>query len=63
MNALIQLGQSVLNLGAVAGAKWDREVLYVYLVGGKFMRFSGPEAQCVWQALTAQAVPLQAEDQ
>lgn len=57
--SLVKVGRHVLNLAAVASAHWERETLYVHLLGGRFVSFKGDEAQLIWQAVSAPAVDLE----
>lgn len=57
-SALIEIGQQVVNLAAVAGAKWERDKLFVYLVGGRFLSLQGDEARLLWEAICSNSVKL-----
>lgn len=54
----VTVGQEFLSLSAVAGAHWERDKLFVYLEGGRFMSFSGTDAHLVWSAITEGSVDL-----
>lgn len=60
--SLVVIGQHLVNTSAVAAAHWERETLYVHLVGGRFLSFKGDEARAMWQALQAGAVDLASGD-
>lgn len=45
----------------VAGWKWDRDRLYVYLVGGRFIEFRGTDAANVYDVLGRGAIDLESD--
>jgi hypothetical protein len=53
---LIKVGRQVLNVDAVASAHWEKDKLFVHLVGGRFIQFKGVEAEAVWRVVEAEAV-------
>lgn len=54
----VVIGQHLVNIAAVAASHWERETLYVHLIGGRFVTFKGQEAQAVWNVLQRGAEDL-----
>ena len=56
---LVQIGEVVVNLLAVASAHWDDTKggrrLFVYYVGGRFTQHQGEEADQLWAKITEAA--------
>jgi hypothetical protein len=54
----VQIGVHVINLAAVAGVHWEARKLFVHLIGGRFVSFTGKEAEQLWQVMQGRAVAL-----
>lgn len=55
----VQVGVHVINLAAVAGVHWESRKLFVHLIGGRFVSFTGTDAEQLWQVMQGKAVVLQ----
>lgn len=45
------VGKAMIDLSAVSSAHWEDDKLYLYFMGGRFLRFDQGQATCVWNAL------------
>jgi hypothetical protein len=55
---LVKVGEHVVNLTAIASAHWERETLWVHLVGGRFLSFRGEDGQLLWRVIQQGVVDL-----
>lgn len=56
---LVKVGESIINVDAVAGCHWEKEKLFVHFVGGRFESLKGQSADGLWSLLQGRCLDLE----
>lgn len=57
-NEKVRVGNHVVNLASISAVHFEREKLFVHLVGGRFFQLSGESAKRLWEAYLRGALDL-----
>jgi hypothetical protein len=56
---MVKVRRHIVNVQAIADAKWEGSKLYLHFDGGRFAAFSGKEAELIWSVIDAMALDLE----
>jgi hypothetical protein len=51
MSQFVKVAGHLVNVQAIASAHWEKTKLFVHLVGGRFLSFTGADAVSAWAVL------------